>query len=116
MSICRQALEDRIMEINALMRAHAGAIELLEVSEDGEVCVRLVGKCTGCELRPVTLAATIRPGLLAVEGVARVTATGVRVSEEAEQRLAQSVTQEDAGGRMLGLFKRYRLGIEQAAP
>jgi Fe-S cluster biogenesis protein NfuA len=114
MSICRQALEDRIAEINALMRAHAGAIELLDVSEGGEVRVRLVGKCTGCELRPVTLASIIRPGLLAVEGVARVTATGVRVSEEAEQRLAQSVTPERAGG-MLGLFKHYRLGIQRAA-
>jgi len=114
-SICRQALEDRIVEINGLMRAHAGAIELLDVSEDGEVRVRLVGKCTGCELRPVTLAATIRPGLLAVKGVARVTAMGVRVSEEAEQRLAQSMTRERAGS-MLGLFKNYRLGIEQAAP
>src|ERR1700738_1030678 len=91
MSLSRQALENRILEVNRLMRAHAGAIELLDVSEGGEVRVRFVGKCAGCELRPVTMAATVRPGLLAIEGVTRVTATGVRVSDEAELRLAESV-------------------------
>jgi Fe-S cluster biogenesis protein NfuA len=92
MSVNREALEARLAEINVLMRAHAGAIELLDVTEAGVVTVRFVGKCTGCELRPVTTISTVRPGLLAVAGIERVIVLGVRMSEEAEQRMAQSLS------------------------
>jgi hypothetical protein len=43
MTVCREALEARMTEINALMRAHAGAIELVEVTEAGVVTVRFLG-------------------------------------------------------------------------
>jgi Fe-S cluster biogenesis protein NfuA len=113
-SICRPALEARIAEINALMRAHAGGVELLGVSEDGTVSVRFAGKCTGCELRPLTMAGTVRPGLLDVDGVHRVTAAGGRISEEAERRLAESLNSEDGSSYMLGVLHRYRADRVQA--
>ncbi len=91
-----------------MMRAHAGAIELVNVSEAGEVRVRFVGKCTGCELRPVTMAATIRPGLLAVDGVVSVTASGARVSEEAELRLLAGFGPERRDRRVIRVLERHR--------
>ena len=116
MSICRRALEARIAEVNALMRAHAGGVELLDVSDDGTVSVRFAGKCTGCELRPVTMAGTIRPALLAVEGVSRVATVGARISEEAEQRLAQMLGSESHSIRLLRRFHERRTSIAQDNP
>lgn len=115
MNVCREALEVRMTEINALMRAHAGAIELLDVTEAGVVTVRFAGKCTGCELRPVTMVSAVRPGLLAVAGVQRVVVLGVRISEEAEQRVAHSLGAEHTR-RMLGMFKNSHAGVAPATP
>jgi Fe-S cluster biogenesis protein NfuA len=108
-SVCRAQLEARIAEINALMRAHAGGIELLGVSEAGGVSLRFAGKCTGCELRPVTMAATVRPGLLAIEGVTCVTAAGARISEEAELRVAQTLE----AARVPALLRGHRASRSQ---
>ena len=91
MSAPRTDVEERIEELNRLMRAHAGAVELLGLSDDGVVAVRFTGMCTGCELRPITMAAMVRPGLLAVPGVTRVDIIGARVSEEAERRILESL-------------------------
>ena len=116
MSVSRQTLEARIVDINALMRAHAGAVELVNVSDDGAVTVRFVGKCTGCELRPVTMISTVRPGLLAVEGVSRVIVQGVRISEEAEARMAESLAGDPGSSRMFGLFQKHRAGVSHISP
>jgi Fe-S cluster biogenesis protein NfuA len=90
MAISREALEARIADVNALMSAHAGAIELLDIGADGTVSVVFTGKCRGCEVKAVTMAATVRPALLAIEGVTEVLAAGTRVSEEAAQRMADA--------------------------
>lgn len=71
-----------------LTAAHAGGVELAEVSEDGVVRVRWTGACTGCPFRPMTMLGTLQPVLLAVDGVRGVEAQGSRVSAEAEARLA----------------------------
>src|ERR1700736_2623062 len=85
--IDRSLLDRRIHELNRVMDGHAGAIELVGVSESGEVELRFTGMCTGCPYRPLTMAGTIRPVLLAVPGVTKVAAMGSRISAEAEQRL-----------------------------
>ena len=62
-------------------------VPLLEV-RDGVVRLRYTGMCTGCPLRPVTTASTVRPALLDVEGIEAVEVEGSRISAEAEARLA----------------------------
>jgi Fe-S cluster biogenesis protein NfuA len=74
--------------LSRLTAAHAGGVELAEVSTDGVVRVRWTGACTGCPFRPMTMAGTLKPVLLAVEGVRGVEAQGSRISEEAEARMA----------------------------
>ena len=115
MNVSREALEARLAEINVLMRAHAGAIELLDVTEAGVVTVRFVGKCTGCELRPVTTISTVRPALLAVAGIERVVVLGVRMSEEAEERMAQSLSAAHPG-RLRDMLENSRAGRAPAVP
>jgi Fe-S cluster biogenesis protein NfuA len=84
-----QGVRRRVVEISRVLGAHAGGIELDGCEESGRVRVRFTGMCTGCLFRPVTLATTIRPALLEVDGVREVEAAGVRVSEHAQRRLAQ---------------------------
>jgi Fe-S cluster biogenesis protein NfuA len=85
------ALDERMRELAALMRTHAGGLELESVADDGGVRVRFTGMCCGCTFRPLTLAGTIRPALREVPGVTRVEVAGTRISEEAEQRLADAL-------------------------
>jgi Fe-S cluster biogenesis protein NfuA len=80
-------LSRRVTLVRRLMSSHFGAIDVTDVSS-GTVKVRFTGMCVACPLRPMTLAATIRPALLEVAGVERVEMVGGRLSEEAEARLA----------------------------
>jgi Fe-S cluster biogenesis protein NfuA len=84
------AVAHRVSEVSRLLGAHAGGIELEQLDEEGRVRIRFTGMCTGCLFRPVTMATTIRPALLEVDGVRGVEATGVRISEHAARRLAEA--------------------------
>jgi Fe-S cluster biogenesis protein NfuA len=83
----REALLARIDQVSAAIGAHAGAIELLELSETGSVRVRFTGMCTGCLFRPLTMMGTVEPALLEVPGVTAVEAAGTRISAEATTRM-----------------------------
>ncbi len=41
--------------VNSSLAAHGGGVELVEVSEDGVVKVRLTGGCVGCPMSQMTL-------------------------------------------------------------
>ena len=83
----REALLERLEDVNSVMASHVGGVELVDVSPDGVVRLRFTGMCTGCQLRPLTTAYTIEPALLELEGVTAVHADGARISREAAQRL-----------------------------
>jgi Fe-S cluster biogenesis protein NfuA len=68
----RLALE----EVRPHLQADGGDVELVEVSDDGTVKVRLTGACAGCPMRQMTLKGGIEnylkkkvPGLKLVEAV-----------------------------------------------
>lgn len=68
----KQALET----IRPALQADGGDVELVEVTEDGVVRVRLQGACNGCPMAAITLADGIGrvlkeqvPGVTSVEAV-----------------------------------------------
>ena len=77
----------RLDELGVVLGAHAGGLELVELV-GGVARVRYTGMCTGCPLRPLTTASTVRPALLDVDGVEALEVEGSRISAEAEARLA----------------------------
>jgi Fe-S cluster biogenesis protein NfuA len=84
-------VRERLDHLSRLMSTHAGGLELVRLDPDGSVTVSFTGMCTGCPFRPLTMAGTIRPGLLAIDGVTSVRAAGARISDEAEERLAAAM-------------------------
>ena len=48
-------VEDAIEEIRPSLQADGGDIQLIAVSEDGEVSVQLQGACAGCPMSQMTL-------------------------------------------------------------
>ena len=84
------AVRERLEELRPILGAHAGGIELVEV-RGSTVRLRFTGMCTGCHLRPLTTASTIRPALLDLTGIDRVEIEGSRISAEAEARLAAAL-------------------------
>lgn len=82
-------VRQRVREINQLMNVHAGGVDLVGIDERGSITVAFTGMCTGCPLRPLTMAGTVRPGLTDVDGVSSVHAVGGRISDEAEARLVE---------------------------
>jgi Fe-S cluster biogenesis protein NfuA len=81
------AVARRVGDLGAVLGAHAGGLELVELVH-GVARVRYTGMCTGCHLRPLTTASTVRPALLELDGVESVEIEGSRISAEAEARLA----------------------------
>lgn len=115
MTVCLDELHARIRDVNALMRSHAGDIELIDVKDTGQVTVRFRGKCRGCDLKPLTLAATVRPALLAVPGVTAVIAAGARISDEAAKRVAEALGPDDERTNWLQDFHKRRIDIVPVA-
>ncbi len=68
----REALEN----VRPALQADGGDVELVEVTEDGVVRVRLEGACQGCPMATITVKETIErmlkeqvPGVVEVEAV-----------------------------------------------
>ncbi len=77
--------------LSAVLAYHGGGVVLEGVSPAGKVRLSFTGMCSHCSLRPVTMAAILRPALESLDGVTAVEIAGLKISEEAEQRLRDSV-------------------------
>lgn len=51
----REDVEKVLNEVRPFLRADGGDVELLEVTEDGVVKVKLTGACFGCRMATLTL-------------------------------------------------------------
>jgi Fe-S cluster biogenesis protein NfuA len=87
-SVDRLRLDERVAFVNRVMSAHGGRIEVVDVSDGGDVQVRFAGLCGGCAMKPLTMESIVRPALCALDDVVTVEGVGVRVSEEVRQRIS----------------------------
>jgi Fe-S cluster biogenesis protein NfuA len=51
----REKVEEALNKIRTMLMQEGGNVELVEVSEDGVVKVRLTGACLGCPMSSITL-------------------------------------------------------------
>ncbi|MCK4234271.1 NifU family protein [candidate division WOR-3 bacterium] len=55
----KEKVEAALEKIRPSLQADGGNVELVEVTEDGIVKVKLVGSCSGCPMSQITLKAGI---------------------------------------------------------
>jgi Fe-S cluster biogenesis protein NfuA len=51
----KEKVKEAIQELKPHLQADGGDLELVEVTDDGVVKVRLLGACEGCPMREMTL-------------------------------------------------------------
>ncbi len=69
----KERVEEAMKSIRPLLQADGGDVELVEVTDDGVVRVRLTGACGGCPMSQITLSRGIEARLkAAVPEVSRV--------------------------------------------
>ena len=55
MSDLKQKVEDALNEVRPSLQADGGNVEVVSVSDDGKVTVKLTGACGGCPMSQMTL-------------------------------------------------------------
>ncbi len=51
----REQIQEILEQIRPALQAHGGDVQLVEVSNDGVVKVKLTGACVGCPMSQMTL-------------------------------------------------------------
>lgn len=60
----REKVEKALSKIKPMLQADGGDVELIDVTQDGVVKVRLKGACMGCPMSEMTLKAGIEKQLM----------------------------------------------------
>ena len=55
MADLKQRIEKALDEVRPMLQADGGGVELVSVSDDGKVTVKLSGACGGCPMSQMTL-------------------------------------------------------------
>lgn len=76
-----------LAEARDRLHGHAGDVEIVEVSESGDVVLSFVGTCTHCPAQALTFGSVILPVLEQLDGIGAVTMRGVNVSDAALRRI-----------------------------
>lgn len=75
MNDIKQKVESALETIRPYLKADGGDVELINVSEDGVVEVKLTGACVGCPMSQMTLRAGVERAVIReVPGIRRVEA------------------------------------------
>jgi len=73
----KEEIEKALDEIRPMLQSDGGNVELIEVSDEGVVLVRLQGACSGCPSASITLKQGIERAIMEkVPGVKSVHAVG----------------------------------------
>ena len=81
------AVRDALDGVRRRVRAHAGDVEVVSVTDDGQVTLAFTGTCTSCPAQAMTLGAAVLPAIERLPGVRGVHAQGMNVSAAAMRRI-----------------------------
>lgn len=104
-----QRVEEALESVRPYLGSHGGDVELVEVSDDGRVRLRLLGSCDGCPSSSVTLK-------LAVEGAIEAAAPEIETIEVEEASKEAGPALIPVGSLMSHLHEEPRGGEWHEAP
>jgi Fe-S cluster biogenesis protein NfuA len=82
----RQVL-DALDDVRRRIRAHAGDVEVVSISEEGEVTLAFTGTCIACPAQAMTIGAAVLPAIEKLAGVRGVLVKGMTVSPQVITRI-----------------------------
>lgn len=82
----KQAVLDALDGVRRRVRAHAGDIDVVSVS-DGVVTLAFTGTCMACPAQAMTLGTAVLPAIEHLPGVRSISAQGMTVSPAAMRRI-----------------------------
>jgi Fe-S cluster biogenesis protein NfuA len=83
----RGALDEALASIRGRLRAHAGDVEVVSVSADGDVTLAFTGACVACPAQAMTFGSAVLPIVESVEGIGTIKVEGMNVSAAAMRRI-----------------------------
>ena len=89
------------------VRAHAGDVEVVSVSKDGDVLLAFKGACASCPAQAMTLGAAVIPALERLSGLRTVAANGMNVSPAAMRRIRTMFGAADGQGGLTWEASHY---------
>lgn len=81
------AVEEALAGIRAKLQAHAGDVEVVSISPDGDVALAFTGTCISCPAQALTFGSAVLPIVETVSGIRSVSVEGMRVSPAAMRRI-----------------------------
>ena len=51
----KEKVEDALKEVRPMLQSDGGDVELISVTDDGKVTLKLTGACSGCPMSSMTL-------------------------------------------------------------
>ena len=82
-----KAILDALDDVRRRIRAHAGDIEVMSISEDGDVTLGFSGACAACPSQAMTIGAAVLPVVEKIQGVRTISIRGMTVSTAAMRRI-----------------------------
>ena len=78
---------DALDDVRRRIRAHAGDIEIVSISDEGEVVLAFTGTCVACPAQAMTVGTAVLPAMEKLPGVREVHVQGMTVSSAAVKRI-----------------------------
>jgi Fe-S cluster biogenesis protein NfuA len=83
----KEAVLDALDGVRRRIRAHAGDVEVVSVSDEGDVTLAFSGTCVACPAQAMTVGAAVLPAVEKLAGVRGVSIKGMTVSEASVRRI-----------------------------
>lgn len=80
-------VSDALDGVRRRLRAHAGDVDVVSVSDGGEVTLAFAGNCIKCPAQAMTFGASILPVVEGLPGVSGVSMQNLSVSDAALRRI-----------------------------
>ncbi|POR51953.1 NifU family protein [Bosea psychrotolerans] len=81
------AVDEALAGIRAKLRAHAGDVEVVSISPEGDVSLAFTGTCISCPAQALTFGSAVLPVVESVAGIGAIRVEGMNVSPAAMRRI-----------------------------
>ncbi len=89
--VLRERVYAALSRVRNFVQAHAGDVEVVEVTEEGDVTLAFRGTCVSCPAQAMTIGTAVLPAVEKVEGVRKIHLDGMIVSQAAVRRIRAMV-------------------------